>query len=221
MVQARGLLRDPHPRLLRRQRRRLRRLPRADREARLPAVARASTASGCCRSTSRRCATAATTSPTSPRSTPTTAPSTTSTQLIEAAHARRIRVIADLVMNHTSSDHPWFQESRSGPGSTQARLVRVVGHRRALPRTRGSSSSTPRPPTGPGTRSAGAYYWHRFFSHQPDLNYDNPEVQEAMLERAALLARPRPRRLPARRRPLPVSSARARTARTCPRRTPT
>ena len=56
--------------------------------------------------------------------------------LIDAAHARRIRVIADLVMNHTSSDHPWFQESRSGAGArqSQARLVRVVRHRRALPR---------------------------------------------------------------------------------------
>ena len=55
-------------------------------------------------------------------------------ELIDAAHARRIRVIADLVMNHTSIDHPWFQESRSSPDSPQARLVRVVGHRRALPR---------------------------------------------------------------------------------------
>ena len=77
VVQDGGLLRDPHPRLLRRQRRRLGRLPRPDREARLPAVARASTASGCCRSTSRRCATAATTSPTTSRSTPTTASSRT------------------------------------------------------------------------------------------------------------------------------------------------
>ena len=48
---------------------------------------------------------------------------------IEAAHQRGIRVIADLVMNHTSSDHPWFQESRSLAGQPQARLVRVVGHR--------------------------------------------------------------------------------------------
>ena len=133
VVQARRLLRDPRARLLRRQRRRLGRLPRADREARLPRSGSGSTASGCCRSTSRRCATAATTSPTSPRSTPTTAPSTTSSELIDAAHARRIRVIADLVMNHTSSEHPWFQESRSSPDSPEARLVRVVGHRRPLP----------------------------------------------------------------------------------------
>ena len=49
-------------------------------------------------------------------------------------------------------------------------------------RTRGSSSPTPRRRTGRGTTQAGAYFWHRFFSHQPDLNFDNPEVQEAMLE---------------------------------------
>ena len=70
---------------------------------------------------------------------------------IEAAHQRGIRVIADLVMNHTSSDHPWFQESRSSAGQPQARLVRVVGHGRTATRRRGSSSPTPRRPTGPGT----------------------------------------------------------------------
>ena len=52
---------------------------------------------------------------------------------VEAAHQRGIRVIADLVVNHTSSDHPWFQEARSSPDSPEARLVRLVGHRRALP----------------------------------------------------------------------------------------
>ena len=54
--------------------------------------------------------------------------------------------------------------------------------RRTGTRTRGSSSSTPRRRTGRGTTRPGAYYWHRFFSHQPDLNFDNPEVQEAMLD---------------------------------------
>ena len=91
-------------------------------------------------------------------------------------------MIADLVMNHTSSDHPWFQEARSDPRLAEARLVRLVGHRRRATRTRGSSSSTPSRRTGRGTRCAGQYYWHRFFSHQPDLNYDNPEVQDAMLD---------------------------------------
>jgi maltose alpha-D-glucosyltransferase/alpha-amylase len=101
--------------------------------------------------------------------------------LIEAAHRRGIRVIADLVMNHTSSDHPWFQESRSSTDSPrrdwyvwsdtneryqEARIIFVD--------TEGSNWTW--------DPVAGAYYWHRFFSHQPDLNYDNPEVQEAMLD---------------------------------------
>jgi maltose alpha-D-glucosyltransferase/alpha-amylase len=102
-------------------------------------------------------------------------------QLIDAAHARRIRVIADMVMNHTSSDHPWFQESRSSPDNPKrdwyvwsdtperyqdARIIFIDTE---------SSNWTWDP-------VAGQYYWHRFFAHQPDLNYDNPEVQEAMLD---------------------------------------
>jgi len=102
-------------------------------------------------------------------------------RLVEAAHARRIRVIADLVMNHTSSEHPWFQESRSSPDNPKrdwyvwsdtadryqdARIIFIDTE---------SSNWTWDP-------VAGQYYWHRFFSHQPDLNYDNPEVQTAMLD---------------------------------------
>jgi maltose alpha-D-glucosyltransferase/alpha-amylase len=102
-------------------------------------------------------------------------------ELIDAAHARRIRVIADLVMNHTSVDHPWFQESRSSSDNPKrdwyvwsdsddryndARIIFVDTE---------SSNWTWDP-------VAGQYYWHRFFSHQPDLNYGNPEVQEAMLD---------------------------------------
>ena len=99
---------------------------------------------------------------------------------VESAHQRGIRVIADLVMNHTSSDHPWFQESRSSPDSPKrnwyvwsdsadrykdARVIFVDSE---------ASNWT-------WDERAGAYFWHRFFSHQPDLNYDEPEVQEAML----------------------------------------
>jgi maltose alpha-D-glucosyltransferase/alpha-amylase len=101
--------------------------------------------------------------------------------LVEASHERGIRVIADLVMNHTSSDHPWFQEARRDPSSLKrdwyvwsdtddryrdARIIFVDTE---------VSNWTWDP-------IAGQYYWHRFFSHQPDLNYDNPEVQDAMLD---------------------------------------
>ena len=69
-----------------------------------------------------------------------------------------------------------------GPGRPVRRFLRLERHRRAGTRTPASSSSTPRRRTGPGTRCAEQYYWHRFFSHQPDLNFENPAVQEAMLE---------------------------------------
>jgi maltose alpha-D-glucosyltransferase/alpha-amylase len=102
-------------------------------------------------------------------------------ELIDAAHARKIRVIADLVMNHTSSDHPWFQESRSGADSPKRDWYvwsetsePYAGARIIFVDTETSNWSY--------DPVAGAYYWHRFFSHQPDLNFDNPEVQEAMLD---------------------------------------
>src|SRR5947207_2427421 len=101
-------------------------------------------------------------------------------EFVEQSHQRGIRVIADLVINHTSSDHPWFQESRSDPNGPRgdwyvwsdtdelyqgARVIFV--------------DSEPSNWTFDPVR--GQYYWHRFFHHQPDLNYENPEVQEAML----------------------------------------
>ena len=102
-------------------------------------------------------------------------------RLIEEAHERGIRVISDLVMNHTSDQHPWFQEARQGPDSPkrdwyvwsdtmdryrEARVIFVDSE----------------PSNWTWDEQAGAYYWHRFFRHQPDLNYDNPAVQEEMLE---------------------------------------
>jgi maltose alpha-D-glucosyltransferase/alpha-amylase len=102
-------------------------------------------------------------------------------ELVEAAHERGIRVIADLVMNHTSDQHPWFQASRTDPEGpfgdfyvwsntddrySEARVIFV--------------DTEPSNWTYDPVR--GQYYWHRFFSHQPDLNYENPRVQDAMLE---------------------------------------
>jgi maltose alpha-D-glucosyltransferase/alpha-amylase len=100
---------------------------------------------------------------------------------MEAAHSRGIRVIADLVMNHTSSDHEWFQQARSSPDNPyrdwyvwsdtvhkyeDARIIFIDTE----------------PSNWSWDDQAQAYYWHRFFAHQPDLNYDNPEVQEEMLK---------------------------------------
>ncbi len=100
---------------------------------------------------------------------------------VDTAHQRGIRVIADMVINHTSSDHQWFQESRSSPDSPKrdwymwSDSEERYGDARVIFVDSESSNWTWDP-------VAGAYYWHRFFYHQPDLNYANPEVQEAMLD---------------------------------------
>src|SRR4051794_33239353 len=102
-------------------------------------------------------------------------------RFLNEAHRRGLRVITELVLNHTSDQHPWFQRSR---------------HAKAGSRWRDYYMWSDTPDRYPGVRIifedyehsnwtwdpvAGAYYWHRFFSHQPDLNYDNPEVREVML----------------------------------------
>jgi maltose alpha-D-glucosyltransferase/alpha-amylase len=100
---------------------------------------------------------------------------------LEAAHQRGIRVIADLVMNHTSSDHEWFQESRSSADNPKRDwyVWSDTVHRYEDARIIFTDTETS---NWTWDEQAQAYFWHRFFSHQPDLNYDNPEVQEAMLE---------------------------------------
>ena len=100
---------------------------------------------------------------------------------IEAAHERGIRVIADLVMNHTSNEHEWFQEARSSPDSPKRDWYVWTDDPTMYEDARIIFIDTE---TANWTwdEQAGAYYWHRFFDHQPDLNYDNPEVHEAMLD---------------------------------------
>jgi maltose alpha-D-glucosyltransferase/alpha-amylase len=101
-------------------------------------------------------------------------------ELLAAAHARGLRVITDLVLNHTSSDHPWFQASRRREGGKDDWYVwtddpsRYSGTRIIFTDTETSNWAF--------DEVRGQYYWHRFFSHQPDLNYDHPEVRAAMLE---------------------------------------
>ena len=100
---------------------------------------------------------------------------------LAAAHNRRIRVITEMVVNHTSDQHPWFQEARSSRENAKRDWyvwsdtdTRYQGVRIIFVDTEMSNWSW-----DPISKS---YYWHRFFSHQPDLNYDNPAVREAMWE---------------------------------------
>ncbi|MBW8011133.1 MAG: maltose alpha-D-glucosyltransferase [Chloroflexi bacterium] len=100
--------------------------------------------------------------------------------LVDAVHKRGMRIITDLVLNHTSDRHPWFQAARKNPESPyrdyyvwndtdekyqQARIIFLDVE---------ESNWT-------WDEKAGQYYWHRFYKSQPDLNFDNPKVQEEML----------------------------------------
>jgi maltose alpha-D-glucosyltransferase / alpha-amylase len=104
-------------------------------------------------------------------------------ELVEAAHQRGLRVIADLIPNHTSDQHPWFQASRN-PGHPEHEKYRdwyvwsPTDERYQQARIIFLDYEASNWTWDPERKE---YYWHRFFHHQPDLNYDNPEVQEAML----------------------------------------
>jgi len=100
---------------------------------------------------------------------------------LAAAHKRRIRVITEMVVNHTSDQHPWFQEARRSRENAKRDWYvwsetdsRYQGARIIFVDTEMSNWAW-----DPISKS---YYWHRFFSHQPDLNYDNPAVREAIWE---------------------------------------
>ncbi len=102
-------------------------------------------------------------------------------ELIDAAHARGLRVITDLVMNHTSIDHAWFQESRSSPDNPKRDWYvwsDTVHRYEDAPIIFVDTETS----NWTWDDQAGAYYWHRFFHHQPDLNYDSVEVQDMMLQ---------------------------------------
>lgn len=103
-------------------------------------------------------------------------------KFVKAAHERNIKVITELVINHTSDHHPWFQRARKAPKGSVERdyyvwtdnpeLYKEV---RIIFQDYEASNWTYDP-------VAGQYYWHRFFHHQPDLNYDNPKVQEEVFK---------------------------------------
>ncbi len=102
-------------------------------------------------------------------------------EFLDEAHRRGLRVIADLVLNHTSDQHPWFQEARSSPDSPKRDYYVWSDSDKKYNKARIIFIDTEKS-NWTWDPVANAYYWHRFFSHQPDLNYDNPELQKAMLD---------------------------------------
>jgi maltose alpha-D-glucosyltransferase/alpha-amylase len=100
---------------------------------------------------------------------------------LDAAHARGVRVIADLVLNHTSDQHPWFQEARANPESPKRDYFVWTDDPSKFSGARIIFTDT-EPSNWTYDPVARQYYWHRFFSHQPDLNYDNPEVWREMFD---------------------------------------
>jgi maltose alpha-D-glucosyltransferase / alpha-amylase len=101
--------------------------------------------------------------------------------LLDQAHRRGIRVITDLVLNHTSDAHPWFQESRMHPDGPYGDFYVWCDENTRYPEARIIFVDTENSNWTYDT-VRGQFFWHRFFSHQPDLNYENPQVQEAMLD---------------------------------------
>ncbi|HET7588520.1 MAG TPA: maltose alpha-D-glucosyltransferase [Gammaproteobacteria bacterium] len=97
-------------------------------------------------------------------------------QLVRECHRRGLRVITELVVNHTSDQHPWFQRARyAKPGSVYRNFYVWSDTEQRYQDTRIIFLDTERSNWSWDTE-AQAYYWHRFYSHQPDLNYDNPRV---------------------------------------------
>ncbi|MFD2238394.1 maltose alpha-D-glucosyltransferase [Aureimonas populi] len=102
-------------------------------------------------------------------------------RLVEEAHKRGLRVITELVINHTSDQHAWFQAARSAPkGSPERDFYVWADDDKGYDLTRIIFLDTE---TSNWTWDpvAGQYFWHRFYSHQPDLNFDNPKVLEEVL----------------------------------------
>jgi len=100
---------------------------------------------------------------------------------LDAAHARALHVLTELVINHTSDQHPWFQRARRAPKGSPERDFYVwsddpnkySGTRIIFTDTEKSNWAW--------DPEAQQFYWHRFFSHQPDLNFDNPQVRQAVI----------------------------------------
>src|SRR5262249_12740570 len=101
---------------------------------------------------------------------------------LRAAHQRGIRVIIELVINHTSDRHPWFQRARQAPEGSVERDFYVWSKSPEKYRDARVIFKDFEPSNWTWDAVAQSYYWHRFFNHQPDLNFDRPEVQQAIFD---------------------------------------
>jgi maltose alpha-D-glucosyltransferase/alpha-amylase len=101
-------------------------------------------------------------------------------RFVDEAHRRGIRVITELVVNHTSDQHPWFQAARRAPAGSPERDFYVWSDTKQKYQDARIIFSDTETSNWSWDDAAGAYYWHRFFHHQPDLNFDNPRVFDAV-----------------------------------------
>jgi maltose alpha-D-glucosyltransferase/alpha-amylase len=101
-------------------------------------------------------------------------------RLLKEAHRRGLRVITELVLNHTSSDHPWFQRARRAPSGSPERDFYVWSDTPARYQDTRIIFKDYETSNWSWDPVAKAYYWHRFYAHQPDLNFDNSAVHEAL-----------------------------------------
>ncbi len=101
---------------------------------------------------------------------------------LDAAHQRNMQVMIELVINHTSDQHPWFKAARLAPPGSPAREMYVWSSTDQLYKDARIIFTDTEKSNWTWDETAKAYYWHRFFSHQPDLNFDNPLVIEEVLK---------------------------------------
>ena len=106
-------------------------------------------------------------------------------QLLREAHKRDMKVITELVINHTSDQHPWFQRARTAPPGSPERDFYVWSDDPDLYRDARIIFQDTETSNWTWDPVANAYFWHRFFSHQPDLNFENPAVHEAIFDALA------------------------------------
>ncbi|HEY8926598.1 MAG TPA: maltose alpha-D-glucosyltransferase [Polyangia bacterium] len=102
--------------------------------------------------------------------------------LLEEAHRRGIRIITELVLNHTSDRHPWFKRAREAPSGSVERDFYVWSDSPEKYRETRIIFKDFEPSNWTWDPVAKAYFWHRFYGHQPDLNFENPAVQQALLD---------------------------------------